>query len=278
VGEFLAADGRCYLTEEVGVVGWWSGRRTDDPAREANLDHMLRGSMPFGALSQRTEDFLLIDEQAVVPPGGWPGGVHWATVTGRRGPEPDRACHFDIGADVVPARHCPSYLVASNVVESDPPASALSGCATLVTDDAGWIDVEGFSAYPPACFGSRDMTVRGWLDVRYLITGWEAAWGISPGWLWLPIGPWTVVAPSSNPETSAALVVYADPARHVDLRSTNRWVQLTGHFGDAKAETCRIVYDGAYDAARDGPRITDSYARRVCELHFVVTAVRSTEP
>lgn len=275
---FLAADSRCYVTDEIAVVGWWDFRRTDDPAREANLDYMLRGSMPFGALSPLAEDFLLVDEQDIVPAGGWPGGVHWATVTGYRSTEGDRACHYDTGDDGIPTRHCPSYLIASTVVESDPPAAALTACATLDARETSWVDVEVFTAYPPACFGTRDMTVRGWLDIRYLITGWELPWGISPGWLWVPIGPWTVVAPGSNPETSAALVVYSDPARRLDLQSTNRWVLLTGHYGDAKAGTCRVEYAGGYDAARDGPRIPDAFARRVCAAHLVVTSVRNASP
>jgi hypothetical protein len=147
----------------------------------------------------------------------------------------------------------------------------------MPSDAAGWVDVESFTAYPPACFGSHEVTVRGWLDVLYIITGWEDPWAIAPDWLWVPIGPWTVVAPGSNPDTSAALSVYADPAGP-EVGQTNRWVLLTGHYADPVAATCRIVYPGGYDQARDGPRVPDAFARRWCEASFVVTEVRDTTP
>lgn len=277
VQAFLGADIRCYVTEDVAVVGWWGPGRTDEV--QADLSYRLRSSIPFSAY-KATDDFLFVAVDDVAEPSGWDlvDGIHWATITGRRSTTTDRACHYDGAPEVGLTRHCPSYLVAERIVESDPPAEALAGCATLPISEAGSVEADAFSEYPAECFGSRDMTVRGWLDVVYLITGWEEAWGIAPGWLWVPIGPWTVVAPGSNPETSDALTVYSDPARGLDLRATNRWVELTGHYEDAKAETCHVEYDGGYDAARDGPRISDSIARRMCELHFVVTSVRATEP
>jgi hypothetical protein len=276
VAQFLAADPSCYLDVEVAVVGWWDWSHDDDPG--GRLDHLLRGSMPFGARGS-SEDIVFVDESDAVPRGGWPDGAHWATVTGRRSPTNDRACHRDRDADLTAAPHCPSYLVATSVVESEAPSEQLAACEPAWgEDDEGAIDAGWFTGYPPACFGSRDVSVRGWFDIRYLITGWEEPWGIAPGWLWLPIGPWTVVAPGSNAEATDALLVYIDPARGLDVSRTNRWVVLTGHYADAKAGTCQVEYSGGYDPARDGERIPDSYAQRVCEAHFVVTSIRDTTP
>ena len=269
VAQFLAADARCYLTGSVSVAGWWGALRTDEPGQGMSLNWALRGWMPFGAWSQGPEELLFVDEVSIARTPGWPDGIHWATVSGRRSVPDKRACHRDQGADVSAPPHCPSYLVASAVVESEAPQSALAACSTLPTNGESWVDVYAFTAYPPACFGSRDTTVRGWFDIRYIITGWEDPWGISPGWLWVPIGPWTVVAPTSNPDTSEALLVYADPARGVDVSRTNRWVQLTGHYADPKAATCRITGSSA---------IPDAYARRTCEVHFVLTAIHDTSP
>jgi len=277
VAAFLAADARCHLTEEVSVVGWWGARRDDEPGEATNLSWVLRGSMPFGARSETPEDILFVDEIALASSTGWPDGIHWATVTGRRSASGDqRACHRDRGADPFAAPHCPSYLIATGVVEAEPPPSALAGCSTMNVSEGGWVDVGVFTAYPPACSGSRNVTVRGWFDIRYIITGWEAPWGISPDWLWVPIGPWTVVSDTSNAESPAALLVYADPARGIDVRRTNRWVRLTGHYADPKAQTCRITYSPDLEPA--ARVIPDAYARRVCETHFVVTSIRDTSP
>lgn len=279
VSMFLATDPRCYVNADVTVFGWWDARRTDDPARQAELDHMIRGSMPFGAMNDTPEDFVFVDDLAVVPPAGWPGGAHWATVTGRRSPTNDRACHRDEGADITAPPHCPSYLIATRVVESAPPPAVLAGCITIPSGEGGsYVAVEEFTAFPPACSAGQDVTVRGWLDIWYVITGWESPWGIAPGWLWVPIGPWTVVAPDSNPTTSSSLLVYLDPARKIDVGRTNRWVYLTGHYADPKAQTCHIEYAGGYDPARDGDRIPDSFARRQCQAHFVVTAIEDATP
>ena len=277
VAAFLAADSRCHLADEVSVLGWWGARRADEPGEGRTLGWVLRGSMPFGARSETPEDILFVDETAVAPPSGWPDGIHWATVTGRRSASGDqRACHRDRGADVFAAPHCPSYLVATSVVESEAPPSALAGCLSMAAGNAVGVDVGVLTADPPACFGSRDVTVRGWLDIRYIIAGWEAPWGISPAWLWVPIGPWTVVSDTSNAESPSALLVYVDPARAVDVTRTNRWVLLTGHFADPKAQTCRITL--APGTEPPSSAISDAYARRVCEAHFVVTSIRDTNP
>lgn len=279
MSEFLAADPSCYRTADVSVMGWWGPQRQDDAFAGANLGQVLRGALPIGPMSEHPEDFLLVDENEVVPDGGWPGGVHWATVTGRRSDTNDRACYRDPGADIQAPATCPSYLVASKVVESDPPAWALAGCMTIPSGEGGsWVAVEEFTAFPTTCFGPTDVTVRGWFDIRYVITGWEASWGIVPGWLWLPIGPWRVVSGDSNALSPSALLVYLDPARKVDASRTNRWVFLTGHYADPKAATCHVEYNGGYQPARDGERIPDSYARRLCGAHFVVTSIEDAQP
>jgi hypothetical protein len=263
----------------VSVSGWWGARRTDEPGEATTLSWVLRGSMPFGAQNEMPEDSLFVDETAIAPPAGWPDGVHWATVTGRRSASDDqRACHRDRGADLFAAPHCPSYLIATSVAESAPPPSALAGCSSLATTEGGWVDVGVFTSYPPACSVARDVTVRGWFDVRYIITGWEDPWGISPAWLWVPIGPWTVVSDGSNAESPGALLVYVDPARGVDVTRTNRWVLLTGHYADPKAQTCRITYAPGSKPTSDPGAISDAYARRVCDAHFVVTSIRDTTP
>ncbi len=279
VAAFLAADARCHQAEDVSVVGWWGARRPDEPGATTALDWVLRGSMPFGARNETPEDILFVDESAIAWSAGWPDGIHWATVTGRRSASGDqRACHRDRGADMFAAPHCPSYLVATGVVESEPPSSALAGCSTMAASEGGWVEADVFTAYPPACSGARDVTVRGWFDIRYIITGWEAPWGISPGWLWVPIGPWTVVSDTSNAESPGALLVYADPAKGLDVRRTNRWVLLTGHYADPTAQTCRITYSPGIEPGPGPGALSDAYARRVCEAHFVVTSVRDTTP
>ncbi len=285
VAEFLAADPRCYSAADVSVVGWWDAlRQTDAYANSLNPPgRVLRGAIPIGPwLSERPDEFVLVDAEALptIPTGGWAESMHWATVTGRRSADNDRACYRDPPADVRADLKCPSHLVASRVVESEAPASALAGCSSPSLVDEGWgIAVENFTAFPPACFDSRDVRLRGWFDIRFLITGWEQSWGISPGWLWVPIGPWTVLAPDSSPPNgSTTLVVYTDPARKLDVSRTNRWVELTGHYADPKAATCHVEYAGGYDPSRDGERIPDSYARRLCEGRFVVSSIKDTAP
>jgi hypothetical protein len=99
---------------------------------------------------------------------------------------------------------------------------------------------------------------------------------------WPPVCWWqaqsAAAVGANRPETSAALIVYSDPARGLDVSRTNRWVLLTGHYADPKADTCQVTYPGGYDLARDGARIPDAFARRLCEVHFVMTAVRDTTP
>lgn len=113
VAEFRAAAPRCYLTTDVSILGWWDARRTDDVAQEADLDQMVRGSMPFGPANSTPEDFVFVDAEAAAPPNGWPDGAHWATVTGRRSATNDRACHREDTLDLTAPPHCPSYLVAT---------------------------------------------------------------------------------------------------------------------------------------------------------------------
>ena len=148
VEAFLSADSSCYAVEQVAVVGWWGARRADEPGETTPFSWVLRGSMPFGAESETSEDILFVDETAVAPPAGEPDGIHWAAVTGRRSASSDqRACHRDLGADLFAAPHCPPYLIATGVVESEPPPSALAGCSKLTTSDGGWVSVGDFTTY-----------------------------------------------------------------------------------------------------------------------------------
>jgi hypothetical protein len=276
VSDFLGADPRCYRSEDVTIAGWYDHRRPQDRREYPYpFETALRGAVPFVSVeTHATGPAVFLDVTGVEEVIGWSADARWVEVVGRRAEQ--QVCWRDPSAPVDAAPSCDDHIVVSHVTEVAPPGDALAGCP--VGDQEPPMTSDVFRWYPPACFGSRDVTVRGWLDVLYLIAGWEEPWGVAPGWLWKPIGPWIVLVDGWDAASPDRLTLWFDPARKVVIGHTNRWVLVTGHYADPAAATCHHVYvdptNGAPVASPDPAiRQDDAIARRTCRDQFVVTSI-----
>ena len=119
-----------------------------------------------------------------------------------------------------------------------------------------------------SCFDAGTIKVRGWLAPPEGVGGTNN--GISPSWL----GEWaTDLVIWAAPPTSAFCgsascgfeFVHVPPGSGVSLGAPERWVELTGHYGDAAASTCHFT-------GTDFNGIGDAVA--YCRKNFVATAVR----
>jgi len=118
------------------------------------------------------------------------------------------------------------------------------------------------------CFADGvDVSIFGWAGVLPDAIGWLAP-GIDPDWLALPT---RFVSddkcPTSSEGCGELLRMTVDPESGVRWRQDGRWVVLTGHTGDARADTCRP------DPPDSGMSTAD--ARSHCRDSFVLTSVRS---
>jgi hypothetical protein len=124
------------------------------------------------------------------------------------------------------------------------------------------------------CFGGQSMTFRAW-------SGPCRACGQStpiqePGWL----GTWSeqtlVLSPLAGDGPTRTALVH--PSLGIDgdalnLHWRNRWVEVTGHFDDPAAASCRSAFDLDELASYQGKQWTIDECRR----QFVITAMRPME-
>jgi hypothetical protein len=150
------------------------------------------------------------------------------------------------------------------------PDPTAAGCPSAPRDLAAFMVLDLSAA--PVCFGDAHITMRAW-SVRC-----QQCWGSGPGlgepaWLMAPTTNQLYLSPIKPVEafewwTSMIL----DPSVAVDpIANGGTWVELTGHFDDPAAATCRYepaVPELPYWRGQQG--IVDN-----CRQTFVVTDVRA---
>ena len=172
---------------------------------------------------------------------------------------------------------------ASAPATSGPPSSG--GSEPTATADASASDVpadtstpgpcppspmtaEGLITAYGSCFDAGTIKVTGWLAPPEGVGGTTN--GISPAWL----GEWATdlviwAAPPSSAfcdsPSCAFEWVHVQPASGVDLGAPERWVEITGHYGDPAASTCHFT-------GTDPNGIGDAPA--YCKKMFVATGIR----
>lgn len=121
------------------------------------------------------------------------------------------------------------------------------------------------------CFGSRDVSVRGFLGPPPAI-GWEPPFIVKP-WSWPP-GGWVLWergpggdAISGGGNHCPWLGLNVRDGASVDFSAAPGWVVVTGHRLDPAAETCTL--DGVDDP------VAIEQAREECRLDFVLTSIRA---
>ena len=124
----------------------------------------------------------------------------------------------------------------------------------------------------PVCFGSHTLKIRG-VTTNCDCGGVTGEQG-SPPWLIDPLGYSEVylvprVVPADT--NGAGLTVRSNPAHPVTIPVAGTYVELTGHFADPAAATCRISsFPGAF--GRVAPR---GRTVAICEQTFVLTGIRT---
>jgi hypothetical protein len=123
----------------------------------------------------------------------------------------------------------------------------------------------------PVCFGSRTLTVRGY------IAGCGGCGGATdqqatPAWLLDPLGysafDLSPTVPTLGPSSSLGVMI--SPTHRVTVPAIATHVELTGHFDDPAAPTCRMFpLPGAF-----GSILPREETVAMCERAFVVTAIR----
>jgi hypothetical protein len=137
------------------------------------------------------------------------------------------------------------------------------------TDDT--ISVQEYVDAPTSCF-RYGVRVRGWLDSPPPL-GFEGPL-VKPSWIYYPSGDSATSLwhqPPPEPDHVCAtgqdcwwFFPHPDPDLDLDLEPLERWVILTGHTRDPRAENCH--YDGV------GPNPNPELVV-ICGRQFVVTAI-----
>lgn len=174
----------------------------------------------------------------------------------------------------------PSALPPATASQTPSPQStaistqALDGCPS-----GSPIEVRAFVDADPACFGSDDFEVRGWLDWPIAIEFTPPT--IAPAWLFYPLPGWSAiweaqpVGPSKDCEIDGRGCAWF--YFHEDLRpgtgyaGPSRWVIVTGHLDDPAAETCHYVYPEDWPE----PTSDDADAVAACQTSFVLVSLRN---
>jgi hypothetical protein len=124
----------------------------------------------------------------------------------------------------------------------------------------------------PACFGSETLQIKGYL--AECGCGGTTSGQARPAWLIDPMGfsalyleP-AVVSAETGPGGFGGMI---DPAHPVTVPAPGTHVELTGHFDDPAAATCRVFpIPGAI-----GPVVPMAQTIARCRQAFVVTAIRT---
>ena len=134
------------------------------------------------------------------------------------------------------------------------------------------------------CFGGRDLTFTGWLDLPPSM-GFPGA-PIEPAWLAYPpteqsalwstrpvAGPGGLTCPIDG--QCGWFFVHIDPARPIELPRAPHWIRVTGHTSDPASRDCKYTDpDGQFSPL---PRPEDAQAQ--CRREFVLVHLElATQP
>ena len=102
-----------------------------------------------------------------------------------------------------------------------------------------------------------------------------------PGWLTSPYGfGWLFVDPVENLDDYVTLYAPDERALGADSGKRPTAMEVTGHFGDPAASTCRAVPDPEADPSvrmsTDGAKKLTQVLVEICANRFVVTSIRDT--
>lgn len=118
----------------------------------------------------------------------------------------------------------------------------------------------------PTCFGDGDVSLLGWSGPWPEGIGWLAP-GVEPSWLALSTSAiWQGKCPGSKEGCGEAVSVHIDPEAGLDWKNDGRWLVVSGHTNDPRAEGCHPVVSGD---------MTKAQARAECRRAFVLTSVRT---
>ena len=120
------------------------------------------------------------------------------------------------------------------------------------------------------CFGSAPLTFSAWSAACDGCYGESS--GYDPAWLASPARNQLFLNPLAQDGGGQQVVV--SPTLKMDPAWTAHWIEVTGHFDDPAAATCRYTPSPADDAYYSGQYWTVVS----CRQQFVVTAVRLVNP
>jgi hypothetical protein len=204
-----------------------------------------------------------LPERRIAVPDGWlvvdrPAGSASDVVWALRPSGSVRSVDPPSVVDAPPASSIPELAVGGIV--------ARTTCPNTPTIEA-LIALDGNDRV--GCYGSRDVSFRAWI-----VDPGEGYGGtcpqISPSWLQVCVLPdWWL---SAGKSAEGSLDGLKRPDATGDLAGVGRWVNVTGHFDDPAAATCRLaVGDGA---AEDLPPA--GWFVLQCRMRFVVTRMDTT--
>jgi hypothetical protein len=163
-----------------------------------------------------------------------------------------------------------AWSAADGDVLGVPPIAATGPCPTTVPTR---IDDYLLLAPPlwPVCFADQTLKVRGF--VSSCECGGTTSQQANPAWLIDPLGlssfylgPAIVQAATGR----GGFGVMIDPAHPVAVPEVGQHVELTGHFADPAAASCRVwPNDEAF-----GPVVPRAQTVALCRQAFVVTGIR----
>ncbi len=178
----------------------------------------------------------------------------------------------------VPLNPSPTPTARPSAPDLTPPPSSGSPTASAIPaspcDSASPVRVDRLNVGGRACFGSNDMQVLGWVAPSWGIGGTST--GVVPSWLGETMTDPVLWLKPRNPEGCFSeddcvwVFVHVRPTGGVAFALPERWVEVTGHFDDPAAATCR------WDGRSNPPGDTLQQAVDRCRDAFVVTAVRDT--
>ena len=155
-----------------------------------------------------------------------------------------------------------------------PVLPAASTVPAPACDTASPVRVDRLNAGGRACFGSRDVRVRGWVAPSWGVG--DTSTGVAPSWLGETMtNPVLWLKPRNrsgcfSEDDCVWVFVHVSPSGGVTFDLPERWVEVTGHFDDPAAQTCR------WDGRTNPPGDTVNQAVDRCRDEFVVTAVHAT--